>query len=101
MPRPKSAPTKSSAKPADLRSRTAPPLTERDPVVGMPIYAIRVGTWIESEFDNFLQRIGVTLMQFNLLRILYRDPTNAGLPTGTLGQQMMTRVPDVPRLLDR
>lgn len=75
--------------------------TDRDPVVGTLIYAIRAGMWFSSDFDHVFESFGVTLLQFNALRILRRDPTNAGLPTGTLAKHMLTRVPDVPRLVDR
>lgn len=102
MARSKSAGTKPKPdRPSDLLSKTLPPVTDRDPVVGAPIYAFRVGSWVESDFDKLLQPLGVTLMQFNVLRVLYRDPTNAGVPTGSLASSLITRVPDLPRMIDR
>lgn len=78
------------------------PISDTDPVVGAMLYAIRVGVWCSSDFDQFLIPRGVTLLQFNVLRILFvRDPERAGLPTGTVGRFLLTRVPDVPRLIDR
>ena len=78
------------------------PLTDRDPTVGAIIYAIRVGVWASSDFDQFMERFGITLLQFNVLRTLYnRDPDREGIPTGSLIPHLLTRMPDLPRLVDR
>jgi DNA-binding MarR family transcriptional regulator len=83
------------------RSKLQVPETDTNPVIGTLIYAIRVGMWSSSDFDKIFESLGITLLQFNCLRILRRDVDNAGMPTGMLGRHMLTRVPDVPRLLDR
>jgi len=43
---------------------------------------------------------GLSLTQYNVLRIL-RGAGNAGLACGEIGERMITRDPDVTRLLDR
>ena len=47
-----------------------------------------------------LESAGVTLQQYNVLRIL-RGAGTTGLPCRDIGDRMVTRVPDVTRLLDR
>ena len=45
---------------------------------------------------------GITLHQFNVLRILYvRDPERKGISRGAIEKLLVHRVPDVTRLLDR
>jgi DNA-binding MarR family transcriptional regulator len=53
-------------------------------------------------YSRFFQVHGVTLQQFNVLRILYvRDDEDAGLSCQEIGRRLINRVPDVTRLLDR
>ena len=56
------------------------------------------------EFDNalaaFLAPHGLTATQYNVLRIL-RGAGDEALPCSTVGERMVTPVPDVTRLLDR
>ena len=53
---------------------------------------------------RFLARVvepqGITLQQFNVLRIL-KGASPDGLCGREIGERMINRVPDVPRLLDR
>jgi MarR family transcriptional regulator, organic hydroperoxide resistance regulator len=47
-----------------------------------------------------LKPLGLSPTQFNVLRIL-RGAGNSGLPCGEIGERMVTRDPDITRLLDR
>jgi DNA-binding MarR family transcriptional regulator len=90
-----------TAKPAGKRTRTAlmdpVPATEAA-IVGL----MRAGRALESRLDKFFSDVGLTLLQYNVLRILYvRDPDVAGMPTGAIGNVMVNLVPDVSRLIDR
>lgn len=49
---------------------------------------------------NILKEESLTFPQYNILRIL-RGTKGEGLPTGEIGARMVTREPDVTRLLDR
>jgi DNA-binding MarR family transcriptional regulator len=89
------------AKPAGKRIRKAlldpVPATEAV-VVGL----MRAGRALESRLDKLFAGFGLTLLQYNALRILYvRDAEQTGIPTGTIGSMMVNLVPDVSRLLDR
>ena len=49
---------------------------------------------------HILKDEGLSLPQYNVLRIL-RGAGGEGLPSGQISERMVTRVPDVPRLIDR
>lgn len=49
---------------------------------------------------HLLKDEGLTLTQYNALRIL-RGAGPEGLPCGEIGQRLVTRDPDITRLLDR
>jgi len=92
------------------RDKTAiDPTRERTAVIEDPnhvedvvIGAMRLGTAIQSHLATFFQSYGVTQLQFNLLRILYvNDLQQLGMPTGSFAARLVTRVPDVSRLVDR
>lgn len=66
------------------------------------VTTIRLGHILTGLVDQLLESFGLTILQFNLLRILYvGDPQFAGLPSGSIGPRLLARVPDVPRLIDR
>lgn len=50
--------------------------------------------------NEFLKEFGMTSTQYNVLRIL-RGAGCSGLPCSQLGERMITRDPDITRLLDR
>lgn len=50
--------------------------------------------------SSVLEPAGVTLQQYNVLRIL-RGAGKDGLPTLTVGERMLERTPGVTRLIDR
>lgn len=61
---------------------------------------IRTGSLLLDDIERFLKPFGVTATQYNVLRIL-RGAEPAGLCRNELRDRMLTRMPDVTRLLDR
>lgn len=55
---------------------------------------------LEAQFAALFQAHGLTLQQYNVLRIL-RGGEERGLPCQVIGERMVQRVPDVTRLVDR
>ena len=54
---------------------------------------------VRSALSLVVDAHGITLQQYNVLRILRGAPE--GLPCGEIGNRMITRDPDITRLLDR
>ena len=54
---------------------------------------------LHRAFQRRTKPWGVTSTQYNVLRILRGSPE--GLPCGEIGSRMITRDPDITRLLDR
>ena len=66
------------------------------------VLTARLGATLTMEIDAFFRKWGVTVHQFNVLRILYvRDPERKGLSRGYIEARLLQRMPDVTRLLDR
>ena len=66
------------------------------------VLTVRLGEKLNAEVDEFFRAFGITVLQFNVLRILYvRDPERKGISRGALEALLIRRVPDVTRLLDR
>ena len=61
---------------------------------------IRTGSLLLDDVEQFLKPYGVTATQYNVLRIL-RGAHPVGLCRNELRDRMLTRMPDVTRLLDR
>ena len=61
---------------------------------------LRTAALVDHATDEALRPFGLTGTQFNVLRIL-RGAGEAGLCGREIGERMITRVPDVPRLLER
>jgi DNA-binding MarR family transcriptional regulator len=61
---------------------------------------LRTADWLLGEVSAVLKPAGLSLTQFNVLHIL-RGAGEIGLPSGEIGQRMITRDPDLTRLLDR
>ena len=55
---------------------------------------------LQRNVAALLKEAGLTLAQYNVLRIL-RGAGSAGLPCGEIAARMLTRDPDMTRLLDR
>jgi DNA-binding MarR family transcriptional regulator len=60
----------------------------------------RTGALLTDAFERLLEPFGLTLTQYNVLRIL-RGAEPEGLCRNELRDRMLTRMPDVTRLLDR
>ena len=55
-----------------------------------------------SEQNKFFQRFDITPQQFNVLKILAsRGDESHGVACQAIGEQLLNRVPDITRLLDR
>jgi len=61
---------------------------------------IRTGADLMDKIELFLRPYGITATQYNVLRILRGAEPN-GLCRNELRDRMLTRMPDVTRLLDR
>jgi DNA-binding MarR family transcriptional regulator len=61
---------------------------------------IRTSAVLMDDFDQMLKPHGITATQYNVLRILRGAEPN-GLCRNELRDRMLTRMPDVTRLLDR
>lgn len=61
---------------------------------------LRTADAVRAHFEQMLQPHGITLQQFNVLRIL-RGAGPEGLPTLDVGDRMVERAPGATRLLDR
>ena len=69
---------------------------EHEAILGL----LRTAAIVDHATDEALRPYGVTGTQFNVLRILRGAGPN-GLCGREIGERMITRVPDVPRLLER
>ena len=61
---------------------------------------VRLHDRLTGEFARLFKSEGLTQAQYNVLRILAGAPTG-GVPCQYVGERLITRVPDVTRLLDR
>jgi DNA-binding MarR family transcriptional regulator len=61
---------------------------------------VRTSAQLMDRFELFLRPHGITATQYNVLRIL-RGAEPGGLCRNELRDRMLTRMPDVTRLLDR
>jgi DNA-binding MarR family transcriptional regulator len=90
-----------SARPASERPKSAlddGPIPRQELLMAL----FRAHEALSLVYSRFFQVHGVTLQQFNVLRILYvRDENGAGLSCQDIGRRLINRVPDVTRLLDR
>jgi DNA-binding MarR family transcriptional regulator len=69
---------------------------EQEAILGL----LRTAAILDHATDEQLRPFGLTHTQFNVLRIL-RGAGQDGLCGREIGERMVTKVPDVPRLLDR
>jgi DNA-binding MarR family transcriptional regulator len=72
------------------------------------IALLRAGDSLLREAEELLKASGLTHTQYNVLRILRgaareagREGNDGGLPCGEIAARMITRDPDITRLLDR
>ena len=70
------------------------------PAIEAYLNLLRTADQLQHEFRRLFKAHGITEPQYNVLRIL-RGAGPDGLPCLAIGERMVTRVPDVTRLLDR
>jgi DNA-binding MarR family transcriptional regulator len=85
-----------SALQRELRQRRPFQSPAHEAVVGL----MRTADLIRRHAAAIVEPHGITLQQFNVLRIL-RGAGEDGLPTLEVGERMIERTPGVTRLLDR
>lgn len=55
-----------------------------------------------TAINKLLSIWGMTALQHSALKVIYvHDTDDTGIPSGEIGKHLVTRVPDVTRLLDR
>lgn len=59
----------------------------------------RASSFLDADFDALFKRHGLTNAQYNVLRILRGEGTR--MPSLAVAQRLITRVPDITRLVDR
>jgi DNA-binding MarR family transcriptional regulator len=69
---------------------------EQEAILGL----LRTAAIVDHSNDETLRPFGLTTTQYNVLRIL-RGAGSEGLCGREIGERMINRVPDVPRLLER
>ena len=72
------------------------PLAEQEVFLGIQ----RTGDVLMRDLEEVLKPAALSPTQYNVLRIL-RGAGDDGLPCGSIAERMITRDPDVTRLLDR
>ena len=80
----------------EIRQQRPFPSQRQAAVVGLLRTADTVGRFV----DAVIERYGITGQQYNVLRIL-RGAGEGGLACGAIADRMITRDPDITRLLDR
>jgi Transcriptional regulators len=78
----------------------APKSTFRTPEQEAAVGLLKTTDGIRRIFSAIVAPYGITLQQFNVLRIL-RGAGKQGLPTLTIGERMVEQTPGVTRLIDR
>jgi len=64
------------------------------------VSVLRTAAVLEHHMSEALKPFGITTTQYNVLRIL-RGAGSEGLCGREIGERVVARVPDIPRLLDR
>jgi DNA-binding MarR family transcriptional regulator len=83
-----------------MPSARTPPETFRSREQRATLGLLRTADAIKRHFTQVIERHGITLQQYNVLRIL-RGAGPDGLPTLTIGERMIEQTPGVTRLVDR
>ena len=81
-----------------MNSRTQPGATPLEAQIFVAL--LRAADSLASQGDQLMKANGVTSAQYNVLRIL-RGAGPDGLPCNAIGERMISRDPDMTRLLDR
>src|SRR6202165_4101141 len=81
---------------AELKQKI--PFTSREQEAYLAL--LRTADALQTQVEARLKEFGLTGTQYNALRIL-RGAGAEGLPCSEIGERMITRDPDITRLLDR
>ncbi len=81
---------------AELKQRA--PFTSREQEAYLSL--LRTADALQARVEAWLKQFGLTGTQYNALRIL-RGAGPEGLPCREIGERMITRDPDITRLLNR
>jgi DNA-binding MarR family transcriptional regulator len=81
---------------AELKQKV--PFTSREQEAYLAL--LRTADALQSRVETKLKEFGLTGTQYNALRIL-RGAGPDGMPCSDIGERMITRDPDITRLLDR
>lgn len=79
----------------EIRKRKPFDLPEQEAYLNI----IRTASFLDAEFDALFKAHGLSNAQYNVLRILRGE--SARLPSLAVAQRLVTRVPDITRLVDR
>src|SRR6201993_3699422 len=80
-----------------MNSRTKPATPLEDQIF---VALLKVSDSLASQGDQLMKANGLTSAQYNVLRIL-RGAGPDGLPCNSIAERMISRDPDMTRLLDR
>lgn len=86
--------------PQGLQAEIKQSVPFRSPATEAMLSILRTAAMIEHRVGETLKPFGITGPQHNVLRIL-RGAGIKGLCGREIGERMVSRVPDVPRMLDR
>lgn len=86
--------------PQGLQAELKQSIPFRSPATEALLSILRTAALIEHMVGEELKQFGITGPQHNVLRIL-RGAGEKGLCGRDIGERMVARVPDVPRMLDR
>jgi MarR family transcriptional regulator, organic hydroperoxide resistance regulator len=81
---------------AELKQKIPFPSREQEAYLSL----LRTTDALETQVEIWLKQFGLTGTQYNALRIL-RGADPEGLPCREIGERMITRDPDITRLLNR
>lgn len=91
--------TKSYPKSADVRPAQVKPRLKPCQEEAVFLELLRTTDILSRRLAQVLKNVELSSNQYNVLRILRGAPE--GLPCGEIGNRMITRDPDITRLLDR
>ena len=83
-----------------MASQPKPPERFRSPEQQATFCLLKTADVVKRRFARLIEAHGITLQQYNVLRILRGAGPN-GLPTLTIGERMIEQTPGTTRLVDR
>jgi DNA-binding MarR family transcriptional regulator len=81
---------------AEIKKRRPFELPEQEAFLNL----LRTHSLLTADFDRLFKQYGLSAPKYNVLRIL-RGAGGDGLPSLEIAERMITRVPDVTRIVDR